>query len=125
MFDFIGNALSNSLGKNAAAPEQEERQNPFPRGPQRFRTVTNGQLRRAQVRHAAAQKRKVNRRYRRDWMRNERALNTLQQQWTIATAEAGRFPAAMVDNVVRHLEVAYGSVTGAGAHLLNLRMERK
>ena len=66
-------------GGDVETADDSEKVNPFPRGPVRYRTVTNGQIRRAQARSAAAQKRKNNRRFRRDWMRNERAFNTLGQ----------------------------------------------
>lgn len=98
--------------------------NPFPHGPQRFKTVTNGQWRRRQARSKTAQTRKANRRFRRQWMKNERAFNTLGQQWKVATAEPGRFPTPMVDTVRRHLEQAYGSVEQAGAHYASLATER-
>lgn len=120
--NFLPGLRDNSTAELVA--DEEKKVNPFPHGPQRFKAATAGQWRRHQARSAASQRRKANQRFRREWMRNERAFNTLQQQWTVVTAEAGRFPAPMVDNVRRHLEEVYGSVEQAGAYLVNLSVER-
>lgn len=129
MFDFIGNTLSRTLGKDASVDlaADEKPRNPFPHGPQRFRTVTNGQIRRAQARHAASQDRKVNRRYRRQWMANERALSTLRGQLVaVGKLDTGYYvmEPALARNAQGRLEEAYGSVDKAYEHFLNLLAER-
>lgn len=129
MFDFIGNQLSSNLGKGGDVLEDERPVNPTPHGPQRSRTVTNGQARRLQARRAASQKRKTNRRFRRDWMRNERAFNTLRSQLLVVVGTFDRgtydFPADLVDNVTRHLGEVYGSVEAAEGHFEALSAERR
>jgi hypothetical protein len=52
-------------------------------GPRKFSYVTSGQQRRFQARGQAAQRRKMNRRYRRDWMRKQAELATLRGHLTI------------------------------------------
>lgn len=128
MFDFFGSTLSRTLANNGGdvVEGDEKPRNPFPHGPQRFRTVTNGQLRRAQARYAAAQKRKTNKRYRREWMRNGRAFVVLQQQLTVVGALPSNHYAEqdLVDNVERHLVEVYGSVEKALAYFEAVAIER-
>lgn len=132
MFDFIGNTLSRGLDKNGELLDTEEKAlNPFPHGPQRFRSVSNGQIRRLQVRRAESQKRKTNRRFRRDWMKNERSFVVLQQQLRVVAAlplSRGGFmvdqPVALMKNVHEHLEAAYGSVDKALDYFRALEAER-
>lgn len=46
-------------------------------GPRRMSHITNGQIRRMQIREAATAQRKANKRYRRDWLRAEGATASL------------------------------------------------
>lgn len=127
MFDFIGNTLSRTLGKQVAEAADEKPRNPFPHGPQRFRTVTNGQIRRAQVRRDATQRRKANRRYRHDWMINERAFTTLRMQLVVVgrlEQSYYQLEPALVANATRRLEEVYGSVDKAYDYFLALAAER-
>lgn len=128
MFDFIGNTLSRVLGAgHDELAADEKATNPFPHGPQRFRSVTNGQIRRLQARRAAAQKRKTNKRFRREWMRNERAFNALRSQLVVVGAIPSSHYAedALMENVERHLEAAYGSVEAAEDYYGALVAERQ
>jgi hypothetical protein len=92
-------------------------------GPQRVRWITAGQQRRQAMRDALAQQRKANRRYRRQWMANEAAFQTLLSQVRLVDdPERGSSPLA--DGVRRHLDRAYGSVDEAREHLAVLVQER-
>ena len=125
MIDLLAKALSRSAAEVVANAADEKPLNPFPHGPQRFRTVSNGQIRRLQTRRAAAARRKTNRRYRREWMRNERAFNTLRQQLVVATAPIGEFPNDLMLNAHFQLEQVYGSVAKAQDYFGALALERK
>jgi len=129
MFDFIGNQLSRTLGKQVAEAADEKPLNPFHNGPIQFRSGGQSperRWRRMQVRRAASQKRKTNKRFRREWMKNERAYVTLRQQLVVVGAiPSQHYPEpALADNVERHLETAYGSVDKALEYFAALEAER-
>lgn len=95
-------------------------------GPQRYKTVSAGQQRRAQARFVATARRKTNLRYRRSWMQNERAFAALRGQlqvvgllpYTVDVAED------LILNVEVELEKRYGSLREALAHYETLVAER-
>lgn len=74
-------------------------------GPQKFRTVTNGQIRRAGQRDAATRRRKATAKHRRDWFKSRRAVRVLEAQ--LAQHDAGKpgYEQILVDG--------YGSVDKA------------
>lgn len=84
-------------------------------GPTNFRTVTAGQVRRAEARSRRAEGRKVSRRYRRAWMQTQMAQAVLRgqlQQAGVLALHDGSF-AEPSPLVVKTLEKDHGSVAKA------------
>lgn len=83
--------------------------------------VTAGQQRRAQERWTKTRSRKANKAYRRQWIANENAFQTLLSQ--VGLLER-RPDSALVPGVERVLVERYGSVEEARTHLAGLIQER-
>lgn len=81
-------------------------------GPRRFTSPTNGQLRRAAQRRSAAEKRKANRRYRRQWIAAQHAFAGLHGQVMVALGIVDATP-ALKRNVTLELIRTYGSLEAA------------
>lgn len=89
----------------------------------RMRSVSTGQIRRADRRYQAAQARKTNRRYHRSWFANQHAIARLRGQLVTVAAiptEQGKYlvgqSPALMKNAFEQLERAYGSVDAATEH---------
>jgi hypothetical protein len=90
-------------------------------GPVKARWTTAGQMRRAHERSAAAQRRKTNKRFRKQWVQNEQAFFRLLSQVQLIDT---RPESALVPGVERVLTQRYGSVEAAREHLNTLVSER-
>lgn len=118
--DIVGSLLGK-LGEREIDAEVEEKSEKAwapKHGPAKFRTLTNGQIRRAQVRSQKARQRKATKAYRRDWLKSQQELAGLRG----LLQAAGRVP-YWSDHVVAEplrvaraekvLEDKYGSVDEA------------
>lgn len=100
-------------------------------GPARYRSFTNGQIRRAERRAQETKRRKATSRYRRNWMRNQLNLAYLRanlQALGLVAHHDGLHPVDRHSDSYRRatetLEARYGSVDEALAKYAEIRSEQ-
>lgn len=95
----------------------------------RYKTPSQGQLRRRAERQFRSEARKSRSKYKRNWMRNRQAIARLRGQMQVigvipyASADFVPTPSTVQNTVVR-LEQAYGSVDAAIAHWQKIEGDR-
>jgi hypothetical protein len=119
---FKGQQSDESVEADELSPFEYHQRHAPKHGPSRARWLTSGQMRRMHERSAAAQRRKTNKRFRKQWVENEQAFFRLHGQVQLLD---NRPTSPLVPGVERVLTQRYGSVEAAREHLDGLLRERR